>query len=47
MNTEDQNLVEALRNELPSALEQLMDRYGNGVYGLVSRVMAGAGRAER
>jgi RNA polymerase sigma-70 factor, ECF subfamily len=46
MNTEDQNLVEALRKELPSALEQLMDRYGNRVYGLVNRVMAGAGRAQ-
>lgn len=46
MDTEDQNLVDALRNQHPSVLEQLMDKYGNAVYGLVSRVMAGAGRTE-
>ncbi|KRE30871.1 sigma-70 family RNA polymerase sigma factor [Paenibacillus sp. Soil522] len=46
MNGDDQHLADALRRRLPSALEQLMDRYGNGVYGLVSRIMAGVGRAE-
>lgn len=46
MNGDDQHLVDALRRRLPSALEQLMDRYGNGVYGLVKRVLSGAGRGE-
>lgn len=46
MNGDDQHLVVALRRRLPSALEQLMDRYGNAVYGLVSRIMAGVGRTE-
>lgn len=46
MNGDDQHLVDALRQRLPSALEQLMDRYGSGVYGLVNRIMAGAGNAE-
>jgi RNA polymerase sigma-70 factor (ECF subfamily) len=39
-------LVIALRSQSASALEQLMDRYRNSVYGLVNRVLAGAGRTE-
>jgi RNA polymerase sigma-70 factor (ECF subfamily) len=46
VDTDEKNLVNALHGQNPSALEQLMDRYGNSVYGLVSRVLAGTGRAE-
>ncbi|NOU98806.1 sigma-70 family RNA polymerase sigma factor [Paenibacillus planticolens] len=46
MNEDDQHLANALRRRLPSALEGLMDRYGNGVYGLVNRILAGAGQTE-
>lgn len=46
MNEDDQHLVNALRCRLPSALERLMGRYGNGVYGLVSRILEGAGQEE-
>lgn len=46
MNGDDQHLADALRRRLPSALEQLMGKYGNVVYGLVSRIMAGVGRTE-
>jgi RNA polymerase sigma-70 factor, ECF subfamily len=46
VDAEDKNLVNALHGQNPSALEHLMDKYGNSVYGLISRVLAGAGRAE-
>jgi RNA polymerase sigma-70 factor, ECF subfamily len=46
VDAEEKNLVNDLHSQYPSALEQMMDRYGNSVYGLVSRVLAGAGRAE-
>ncbi|WP_018759158.1 sigma-70 family RNA polymerase sigma factor [Paenibacillus terrigena] len=46
MNEDDQQLVDDLRLRLPPALERLMDRYGNRVYGLVSRILEGVGRSE-
>ncbi|MDF2720634.1 MAG: hypothetical protein K0Q59_309 [Paenibacillus sp.] len=46
MNRDEQQLAEGLRQHRPSALERLMDTYGQGVYGLVSRILAGAGQAE-
>ncbi|QNK58823.1 sigma-70 family RNA polymerase sigma factor [Paenibacillus sp. PAMC21692] len=46
MSGEEQQLVDALRHRLPSGLESLMEKYGNLVYGLVRRILAGAGRTE-
>ncbi|GBG10445.1 hypothetical protein PAT3040_05178 [Paenibacillus agaridevorans] len=46
MSGEEQQLVDALRHRLPSGLESLMEKYGDVVYGLVRRVLAGAGRTE-
>ncbi|TJY41992.1 sigma-70 family RNA polymerase sigma factor [Cohnella pontilimi] len=46
MDTEEQVLVDALRNHRTMALERLMDQFGNSVYGLVSRILAGTGRVE-
>ena len=38
--------MNALRSQSPLALEQLMDRYGNSVYGLISRILSGFAREE-
>ncbi|WP_214627712.1 sigma-70 family RNA polymerase sigma factor [Paenibacillus agaridevorans] len=46
MSGEEQQLVDALRHRLPSGLGSLMEKYGDVVYGLVRRVLAGAGRTE-
>jgi RNA polymerase sigma-70 factor, ECF subfamily len=46
VDAEEIKLMNALRSQCPSALEQLMDRYGNSVYGLVSRILAGIGQTE-
>lgn len=46
MKEEEKQLADAMRRRLPTAIEQLMDSYGNGVYGLVSRILAGVGKAQ-
>jgi len=46
MDRDELHLADALRRRQPSALERLMDIHGNTVYGLVNRILSGAGRPE-